>query len=556
MNFPYRFIRKIKNTFIQKKNELKHRWQSLRGQKRTAEIERPLISHTMKSSETLPPIRHPLSPSNSKNSVSSSLASTSPKKRIPFKQGFFGQLPPELLDKIFSELALQAPVLEIIQNKATPEQKARVVAGKAYHVIETVDSNGNRIYSHLGFAKKSTNGSICYATTLLDKNSVFYTLVIQEPARLNSMADTQAPRDTYAFYFLEQAIGAAKGIIPHLQDRTHLAGACQSLRAWMNPSQETYSLNFQKTLQEEQLEITLRHVLFGNQTAAEKQLKASPTLLLLKNTHAITDFSGKPIQNLTPFQAALCASDIEMCEMMKKIFLGMANGETPMKEQFYEIFPDGDVEAKLKEQKENVFDFNEIADVIIRSTNMEITAARNNTDNSSLLCGALRRFRKAFEEKSDSEQMFNAFHLIEAVRIYSERINRIAHLEQAELFCTQVLAFIQRYVPACYAQAFAQSLYELVDGKKPLQRSFKFKGRSDTIHLSSRSSCTGIGFHYHGFLYEPFVILPWFNITLGARSPRANRFSRALQSILVDKYSQLWTLIPKSAPSAPYRLDS
>ncbi|OGO90621.1 MAG: hypothetical protein A3F10_06835 [Coxiella sp. RIFCSPHIGHO2_12_FULL_42_15] len=407
------------------------------------------------------------------------------------------RLPPELLDKVFSELALQAPVLEIIQDEATPEQKARVVAGKAYHVISTVNSNGDSIYSHLGFSKKFSDGSLAYATAPLDKKSVFYTLLIQEPARVGPMTDAKAPRDTYAFYFLEQAIEAEEGVVFHLQDRIRLAGVCQRLRGMMNPSQE-------RSVREGQLEITLRHVLFGDPVKAEQQLKASPSLLLLKNTHPITDFSGKRVKNLTPFQAALCAGDVEMCEMMKKIFEErIKDGETLMQEQFNEIFPDG-IDASIKKQQKAAFNFDEIITVICRAPISEITAALkvNEKNNRSPLCQALKKFRDHFEKISDSEKIFNPYHLLAAFKACPRAVNDFQSWEQRKLFCCQVIGFVQRYLPACYIQAFAQNLRDLTEEKKPLQRSFKFECKFkrmleiSSLHLSCRTSCVGLGFNY------------------------------------------------------------
>jgi len=40
------------------------------------------------------------------------------------------------------------------------------------------------------------------------------------------------------------------------------------------------------------------------------------------------------------------------------------------------------------------------------------------------------------------------------------------------LFWRQVVGYVQRYLTSCYAQAFSQSLWDVVDQKKPLKRAF------------------------------------------------------------------------------------
>lgn len=502
MRLLNRFIEKIKAVFIRVQNGLKRRWQSMRRQQYSVETTESLIPPHTPSSESFSPVRNfLLTTDNDTNTlVLSTPVSTAPEKKgTPFAAGFFGQLPRELFSNIFSELSVQAPILEIIENEATLEQKARVVAGKSYHVISTLDSNGNWIYPHLGFAKKSTDGSISYATEPLDQTNVFYMLITQEPHRLSGMTNAEVSRDTYAFYFLEEAIQAEKGVVSfHLQNRIHLAGVCRNFRKMMNPSQALYAERFQKTIQEEQLEIVLRHVLFGNQTAAEKQLKANPSLLLPKNTHPMTDFSGKSVQGLTSFQAALCVGDVDMCEMMRKIFLTMENGEQLMQAQFCEIFPEG-VETKIEKQNRNAFKFDEIINVIIHSLPEHVTAALSKEDDGSPLCEALKQFRKVFKEKSDLERVFNPYHLLAAFERYDQQFDDFQSRDQQQLFCIHVIGFVQRSLPACHVQAFAQSLYEIVDEKRSLQRSFKFKYGKDTtipaVHVPT-SSGVGLGFDY------------------------------------------------------------
>ena len=43
------------------------------------------------------------------------------------------------------------------------------------------------------------------------------------------------------------------------------------------------------------------------------------------------------------------------------------------------------------------------------------------------------------------------------------------------LFWRQVIGYIQRFLPACYAQAFSQGLYYIVENGEKLRRSLEFR---------------------------------------------------------------------------------
>jgi hypothetical protein len=267
------------------------------------------------------------------------------------------------------------------------------------------------------------------------------------------------------------------------KDLANFARACKQTQFFAS-----YDLEQRKT------SASLLAVEQGNEAKVKSMLEINPDLLYRKEGKA-TDYSGRDIQNLTPFQAALCNGDIEMCEMMKDFFAQHKDGQAEIENQFNEIFPNG-IEAHLQTQQDNVFDFNEILQVIIDAPEDEVTAALNKEfDNHLPLHLALEKFRKAFTEKSLSEIVFNPYHLLGAFETYNSAFDGLAW-DKRDLFWRQVIGFVQRYLPACYLQAFAQGIYFIVEDMEPLKRSFDFRWGDGAI-LPHRGF-SGLGFDFAG----------------------------------------------------------
>lgn len=62
------------------------------------------------------------------------------------------------------------------------------------------------------------------------------------------------------------------------------------------------------------------------------------------------------------------------------------------------------------------------------------------------------------------ETLFNSLHLIKAFDIDNKQFNAWSW-GQRNLFWSQVIGYIQRFLPAYYAQAFCQRLYSIVEEK-------------------------------------------------------------------------------------------
>lgn len=137
-------------------------------------------------------------------------------------------------------------------------------------------------------------------------------------------------------------------------------------------------------------------VVQGNEGKTKRLLEFNPGLLCSAKGVA-TDNSDRPIQDLTSFQAALCAGDVDMCEMMKKEgFAKLENAQAELDAQFNEVFPEG-FEAHIEVQKKNIFGFDDVLQAIIQAPAEEVAAALDRKFNNDLpLHRALDTFRKNF----------------------------------------------------------------------------------------------------------------------------------------------------------------
>lgn len=233
----------------------------------------------------------------------------------------------------------------------------------------------------------------------------------------------------------------------------------------------------------------------GNETEAKRLIEQNPMRLFDKKGRA-QDFVGRHFENMTPFQAALCTGDMEMCEMMRKYFMKVQNGKAEMQAQLDEVFPYG-VYAHLAQQKEDAFNFSTILQAIKDAPNNEIQAALNKQFDADLpLIHALNQFRKDFREKALSETVFNPVHILKAREIYAREFDDLGNWDKRDLFWRQVIGYTQRLAPAPYKQAFAQGIFYITGENESLRRSFDFRWGGGTILAGLDSDSSGEGFDH------------------------------------------------------------
>lgn len=237
----------------------------------------------------------------------------------------------------------------------------------------------------------------------------------------------------------------------------------------------------------------LNAVARGNQNKA-KELIAKNPLLLLNNKAESTDYSGKSIKHLTPFQAALCAGDIEMCKMMRPYFAQLDNGQHAFKSQMEQIFPNG-VEDDYEDLYRARFDFSEVMSAILTAPIHEVKLALEKQFDTNLpLHRILNHFRKDFREKSQKEIIFNPFHYFNVILAYDQVFHNADCWERLDLMTRQVVGWTQRFFSACWGQALAQGIHYIAKKNEPLKRQFKCRtGKGLTFPLQEM---VGLGFDY------------------------------------------------------------
>lgn len=222
----------------------------------------------------------------------------------------------------------------------------------------------------------------------------------------------------------------------------------------------------------------------GDMAQTKALIQQNPALSSFKGT--AMDYSGRTIRDVTPFQAALCALDIEMCDMLRRY---MAPCE--VLRQYQEVFPEGHEKYFASQAS---FDFNFLIGVIAQSSNAEIVAALANQEADLRLCQALNRFRVAFTKRSQEEKVFNPEHLIKVLQLFGNFSQWSRN--QLDLFWRQVVGYVQRFLPANITQDVAQGLFQRVVLKEKARRSFNFRlGGGSILNLDFNTHAV-LGFYW------------------------------------------------------------
>ena len=239
--------------------------------------------------------------------------------------------------------------------------------------------------------------------------------------------------------------------------------------------------------------------LCGDEALAKRMIEASPRYLLSREN--ATDFSGRTYTDITPFQAALITGDDKMAEMMKPFFDCLPNGEAEMQRQFAEIFPNGIEANEAAQKRKSDTKFVPMLDELIKAINKESTndlqaALKYPGKNTAHIDNAFNTFRAEFTKLSQ-ETIFNPHYLLAAFEAYVNEFNwSNPDWNKLNLFWRQVIGFVQRFLPATYAQAFAYSLYDIVENKHSCPRSFNFRYGTAFSFYPLTDSFAGLGFNF------------------------------------------------------------
>jgi hypothetical protein len=232
----------------------------------------------------------------------------------------------------------------------------------------------------------------------------------------------------------------------------------------------------------------LQHIVNGELNEARAMINLQPGLLLRRAS--VTDLCGRKINNVTPFQCALGAGDVEMWKMIMPFFdrLRSVDPETERRAQFNELYPaDWHPDAS--------YDFSDLVEAILKSSSDQIAAALKRENNDSLLCKRLAEFRQQIESNTATEKMhFNHWLLIAAYRIYDD-IYGFCNESQRKLFYRQVIGYIQGLLPACEAHLLAQGVDDIANSHEGVKRTLLLThGGVNYYLLMNKKNQTGLGF--------------------------------------------------------------
>ena len=216
----------------------------------------------------------------------------------------------------------------------------------------------------------------------------------------------------------------------------------------------------------------LYHVVRGEQKEAERIIAKYPELLLKKGI--VTDYSGRKIEGAA-FQIALGADDADMWEMIEPYFKRLKGGEQKMIDQYLEQFPQDEEEP------------GEIYVDAFVNVLLAIRGSKSDQDCEAAL-EEFRNYLKPTDKVIKTWKHFNPRFLFRAFEAYdklSAIFNADTDNRRNYLLWCKVIGYIQRFLPACYAQAFCHGFTyaRCPDLKVSLKRSLKFQYEKDLIYF-------------------------------------------------------------------------
>lgn len=246
-----------------------------------------------------------------------------------------------------------------------------------------------------------------------------------------------------------------------LKDVTSLAKTCTHLHRI-----------FQPEVQQRALEILLQHVVRGEQEEALKMIQKNPGLLLLRG--GVTDYSGRKIEGVTALQCAYGAEDTVMCKMILSEMKSVMDGEKASSDQL-------DIKFTRTEEIGKKY-FAGLAAVTSKERFL-------NDELSDATKEALNKFRLDLSPRIINNGLFhfNIHNLINAVEVYREHYDKWTEM-QRKLYWQKIAGYLERFLPACYAQVLCQGLENVVRDNEPIKRELKLQEDRPYYPLDTKRS--------------------------------------------------------------------
>jgi hypothetical protein len=264
----------------------------------------------------------------------------------------------------------------------------------------------------------------------------------------------------------------------NLQDEVALVGTSRALKQFFAPS-----------LENKKVCKLLQYVVYGDEEKAKALLDRYPHFLFRIET--VVDYSSRKIRG-TAYQIALGAEDIEMVKMMQPYFILACGDEekaqTEIARQYDAQFTLASKEQEEKNAAADQAALDQVIQAIHQATEKEceilltIKESKEKEGEVKEIATALQQFRNHLDKKTEevitTGKHFNMQLLVNALNINHDKNYDFfgsRNTARDHLYGWQVIGYIQRYLPACYAQAFCQGLCYVAHYGDPLLRSLKFE---------------------------------------------------------------------------------
>src|SRR3990167_5592697 len=309
----------------------------------------------------------------------------------------------------------------------------------------------------------------------------------------------------YGKMVAEVLVSSRKGCQLLLEDE-RLQALCpkeiagRSLKDYLNQAaarQDFKTAGFFAALPHPLVKQFLQHIVYGEQAEAEQLLKNNRDLhhLLLTSEAKVEDYSGRIIKG-TALRIALGAEDVhyhenEICmvEMLVPYINSLPNGEEEMAKQIAEQFPDG-----YEEQERQRIQADEAA---LRAV-VEAIGASENDANCDAALQTFYDYLKPIGVIKTGKHFYTQL-LETAFALYDQKYDEFGGWDSRKnnMFWRKVIGHIQRYLPACYAQAFCQGLYDIVEEGTKLSRTLELRNdRGVRFYPLDLNPASRLGFAY------------------------------------------------------------
>ncbi|HAT8179844.1 TPA: hypothetical protein JA361_10350 [Legionella pneumophila] len=290
----------------------------------------------------------------------------------------------------------------------------------------------------------------------------------------------------------------------------------------------------------EQVQAFGLHVIRGEKKEAEKMILADPSLLLA--TIRVKDYSGRTIEG-TALGMALGAEDVSYdgskCDIavvqppedLKNLTLEYIKNLNIIKKAGYvrcadklfyrDKLNDGGIEIKLDQTALKQFDAE------LKPQPKARTLSKEEVKQITSLTGHDHCVIKTGKH-------FSIQLLVKAFELYDKKYDDFGGFDSRKnnLFWQKVIGTIQRYLPACWAQAVCQGVYYIIEDSEKLRRCLKFRFNNDVVFFPLDSDPDfQLGDKYAGGAL--------FGAALGRSSSPGFDGTRALQNYVRQKTATL-----------------